>query len=287
MPVNHIQTREQYVTLKDSSPLLVVDFYATWCGPCKSIGPVFDRLSSKPESGACSFARVDVDRVQSLAQECGITAMPTFLFFRNGTQVDELKGADPRALETKLNALILSSVKSTSTLVRGMIVLNDKIDVKQLEVLNLDSSSVLRSLIDPSSTESISSETDEQLMIYLSFQESVKVHSIRLRVDPGRLSYAPAELRIFANRPNILTFDDVDAIPSTQKISTSDILYDGEGAAIVGLRYVKFQKVNSLVIFVERNGGEEEVTMMRSIEFLGSFEAANSSGVVKKIEDHE
>lgn len=288
MPVVSVKSQDEYASLKSTSPLLVLDFYATWCGPCKSIGPVFDKLSDKAENAACKFARIDVDQLKSVARECQVTAMPTFIFFKDGVQVDQLKGADPRALETKITKLVSSGSTNTGpTLVKGMISLNSKIDIKQLEILNLDAASVARGLVDPSSTSTVASDSDQQLMIYLPFQESVKVHSIVLRTDPAALASAPAEIQIFANRPNILGFDDVDSIPATQRLASNEIVYDESGQALVGLRYVKFQKVNSLVLFVDQNKEEEEITTLRSIEILGSVESSNSSGVVKKIEEHE
>ncbi|KAF5210526.1 mitochondrial thioredoxin [Clavispora lusitaniae] len=70
----------------------VVDFYATWCGPCKAIPPIFETLAQRiPE---VQFARVDVDRATDVAAEYGITAMPTILFFQDGLKVDTIVGAN-------------------------------------------------------------------------------------------------------------------------------------------------------------------------------------------------
>jgi thioredoxin-like negative regulator of GroEL len=55
--------------------------------------------------GRMTFAKVDVDAVPAVAQVCGVSAMPTFQFFKNGQKVDELVGADPRALEAKMTQL--------------------------------------------------------------------------------------------------------------------------------------------------------------------------------------
>lgn len=217
--------------------------------------------------------------------------MPTFKFFSAGTEIDTLKGADPHALGTKIKQHVSSMTKTsgTTTLVRGMISLNDKIDVKQLEMLNATEASSVRHLFDPSSKSLVKSDSDEQLMLYVPFQESSKVHSLVVRINPEQEQHAPAAIHIFVNRPNILSFEDVDSLPATQVIGTDEIQFDKTtGECIIALRYVKFQKVNSLVIFIEQNKGEEDCTMLRNMEFLGTVEATNSSGVVKKMEhDHD
>lgn len=76
--------------------LSVIDFYATWCGPCKAIEPVFAMLSERiPE---VQFGRVDVDQAAEVAQEYQITAMPTCLFFKGSEGIDQLVGANPPQL---------------------------------------------------------------------------------------------------------------------------------------------------------------------------------------------
>jgi len=80
--------------------LVVVDFTATWCGPCKRIAPFFDELSTKYEKAV--FLKVDVDQCQETAAANGVSAMPTFIFFRNKTKIDKIQGADNKALEEKV-----------------------------------------------------------------------------------------------------------------------------------------------------------------------------------------
>lgn len=77
--------------------LVVVDFTATWCGPCKMIGPVFDSLAAEYE-GRAAFLKVDVDQNAETAQDCGIRAMPTFQFYKGGGKVAEFAGADQAKL---------------------------------------------------------------------------------------------------------------------------------------------------------------------------------------------
>ena len=80
---------------------LLVDFTATWCGPCKAIGPYFEELAAKfPD---VTFVKVDVDELDDVAASCGISAMPTFQLYSNGVMVKEMCGADKAKLEALAN----------------------------------------------------------------------------------------------------------------------------------------------------------------------------------------
>ena len=81
--------------------LLVVDFTATWCGPCQMIAPTYAALAEEYAESAI-LVKVDVDELGELAQQLGVTSMPTFLFFRNGEMIDSMRGAD----EAGLRALV-------------------------------------------------------------------------------------------------------------------------------------------------------------------------------------
>ena len=69
----------------------VVDFGATWCGPCQRIAPVFQKLAE--EMPDVVFVKVDVDENEETAGACGIQAMPTFQYYKNGAKVHEFSGA--------------------------------------------------------------------------------------------------------------------------------------------------------------------------------------------------
>ena len=71
--------------------LTVVDFTASWCGPCQRIAPVFAKMAE--EMPDVEFVKVDVDENEETAQACGIRAMPTFQFYKAGNKVDEFSGA--------------------------------------------------------------------------------------------------------------------------------------------------------------------------------------------------
>lgn len=80
--------------------LVVVDFFATWCGPCKMIAPLLEKFSK--EYTSAKFIKVDVDELGEVAQEYEVSSMPTILFFKNGQVINKVIGANPAALKQVL-----------------------------------------------------------------------------------------------------------------------------------------------------------------------------------------
>ncbi|RGP74772.1 thioredoxin [Fusarium sporotrichioides] len=97
MPVTPIESLAQFRELIESQQTVIIDFWATWCGPCRMISPIFEKLSDT--FGNVTFAKVDVDACPDVAQELGIRAIPTFIAFKNGQKSSEALGADPSKLE--------------------------------------------------------------------------------------------------------------------------------------------------------------------------------------------
>ena len=83
------------------SGVKLVDFWATWCGPCKAIAPVLDELSSEFE-GKARIVKIDVDQNPNLAAQYGIRSIPTLFMFKNGEKVDATMGMQPKAQLTAL-----------------------------------------------------------------------------------------------------------------------------------------------------------------------------------------
>ncbi|KAF1837742.1 thioredoxin-domain-containing protein [Decorospora gaudefroyi] len=86
-------------TLLKTHTYLIADFYATWCPPCKQIAPIYNQLSTTNSArGKFVFVKVNVDEQRELAGQYGVTAMPTFMLFREGKKVEVVRGADIRVL---------------------------------------------------------------------------------------------------------------------------------------------------------------------------------------------
>ena len=87
----------------DSSDVVMVDFFAEWCGPCKMLAPVLEELSSEM-AGRAKILKVDVDKSPDFAQKYGISGVPTVMVFRNGAPVDKMVGFQPKqVLKSKLD----------------------------------------------------------------------------------------------------------------------------------------------------------------------------------------
>ncbi|KAE8137370.1 thioredoxin-like protein [Aspergillus pseudotamarii] len=93
--VSPLNSLDEFHNLINSGEVVIIDFWATWCGPCRAISPVFEKLASEPKFSSIKFVKVDVDQQEDIAQEVGIRAMPTFMAFKNGNKIDELVGANP------------------------------------------------------------------------------------------------------------------------------------------------------------------------------------------------
>jgi thioredoxin 1 len=74
-----------------NNDLLLVDFWAEWCGPCKSMHPIFTRMAKKYKR--VRFGRVNVDNAQDIAMKYGVQSIPTFIMFKNGEIVNTMVGA--------------------------------------------------------------------------------------------------------------------------------------------------------------------------------------------------
>lgn len=79
----------------DSGKLVMVDFWATWCGPCQMLGPVIEQLAEEYESQDVIIGKVDVDENPELAKKYGVMSIPTVVFLKDGEEFDRKVGAMP------------------------------------------------------------------------------------------------------------------------------------------------------------------------------------------------
>ncbi|XP_024022438.1 thioredoxin H-type [Morus notabilis] len=106
--VNIINTKESWdqklEEAKRDGKIVIANFSATWCGPCKMIAPLYCELSEKYPS--LMFLLIDVDEMTDFSSSWDIKATPTFFFLRDGEQIDKLVGANKPELQKKITAIV-------------------------------------------------------------------------------------------------------------------------------------------------------------------------------------
>ena len=93
---------ESFQELIQSEKPVLVDFYATWCGPCKAIAPMVEELAGS-HGGKMNFRKMNIDDHPKVAGRYGIRAIPTLLVFKGGQVVDQYRGAKPPESSTYIN----------------------------------------------------------------------------------------------------------------------------------------------------------------------------------------
>lgn len=257
--------------------------------------------------------------------------MPTFIIFKNKETVESIQGADPVKLSAAVKKLVAeadsdggaggfassSSGGGTWTAFKapkGYSDVTSDVDVRGLDLLNADSNfgaaRVLFNGNKPSALDSkgnesqkkgdgegkdwVESDTDEQLMLYVPFMSTMKVHSLHITSLPpkeavegtkeDKVPMRPKELKVYSNRPNVLGFDETEDVPATQEIVLNRSDWDDKsGTAKVELRFVKFQNVKSLVIFVVKGEGEGKKTRIDRIRIVGESGEKRDPGKLEKV----
>ncbi|KAG7386588.1 Thioredoxin-like protein 1 [Phytophthora pseudosyringae] len=157
--------------------------------------------------------------------------------------------------------------------------LKEAISTKDCYCLNEDPSKPFRNVFMGDETLVLKSDADEQLMLYIEFQDTVKVFSLNIQAPQGE--EAPRVVKLFVNRPNLGFSDATDVEPTqTIELTDEDLLPEND----VELRFVKFQRVKNVTVFVEENNGAEE-TVISSLKFFGASTAIQFAALERNIDN--
>jgi len=263
-------------TSSSNNKLIVIDFYAIWCGPCKTIAPFVHRLSVKFPH--VTFLKVDVEKFPVIAEKYNVNAMPTFVFLKNRLKIDELKGANTVGLEAKVN-----EHAGENPFVEGDVAVKGQMDLMTLirkencECMNELNNYGLNQALEKGSGY-LQSDADEQLIIYLVFNQVVKIHSIRFDAP---LENGPKNVKFYINQTTPPDFESCIDTPGVQELElTEDDLKEGN---LNALKFVKFQNVLSLTIFVQDNQQDQNTTRINYLAIYGKPVATTNMNEFKRV----
>lgn len=297
--MQEITSLSQFNKLK-VSPLLIIDFYAVWCGPCKAISPGFERLAKQHESStSIVFAKVDVDKAKDVAQACGISAMPTFQFYKSGNKVDEVKGADVQQLTTKIGYYATQATKENvgqgtkagdsktgdfNSATTGLGSLRSLIDINASKLLNASNLSSIKNIASPPPAGyAVASAPGARLLIHLPFNQAVSPSHVKITIAKDSISNAPSRIQIGTNvvvrivksSDGVESSDlDMDSLAKAENLQSFNVYSDEyvNGTAELKLKASKFTAIKSLTIRIDANmsGETTKATKVGEMDIIGS-----------------
>lgn len=204
---------------------------------------------------------------------------------------------------------------------RGYSDITNQIEVRNCELLNADDEAgpvkVLFENTRPSALDGkgkasstkdwVQSGADDQLLLYIPFQSVVKLHTLQVNhlypyhlictngiqltslpsTDDDDAPARPGTIHLYINRPQSMDFSEADDTEPTQVIELTDADWNSDGTTNVGLRFVKFQKTNSVIIYVQKGDGEAETVRLDRVKLIGESGPKREMGALQKVGDDE
>ncbi|KHN95342.1 Thioredoxin [Metarhizium album ARSEF 1941] len=334
-----ISSKEQFDDIRKSSKLLVVAFFAVGCAPCRRFAPTYQTLAqtaSRPS--ILTFASVDVERAEPLAKEYLITALPTILLFQEDKLIQSVEGAkasDIKQIILNMYAEYLSIHRGRPStpisgsgswvgaeIPRGYSDISDQVEIGNCELSNADEGAgtvkVLFDVTKPSAlsgddsdaaNDYVQSGADDQLLLFIPFQGTVKLHTLQVGRDKNRSRLRaktngstqvtslppkdqddvsrPEVIQLYINRPQHMDFSEADDTEPTQAITLTPEDWNTQGTASINLRFVKFQKTTTLIIYVQRGEEGADAVRLDRIKLIGEAGTKREMGKLQKVGDDE
>ncbi|CAI5757662.1 unnamed protein product [Candida verbasci] len=319
MSIQFVKSTTDFNNYIKNNKYLVANFTASWCGPCQAIKPIVDKLYDNFKN--VEIVRVDLDSQRDLATKFTVTAVLTFIFIKNGTETDRLKGANVDQLHHKIEEYntqaqnegisrkgssqvanyssnaYLKDIKSYIS--KGFDILNSNIEYSSFELLNglnIYKDATYKDLFNLDSNEkgTIISDSDSQLLIFIPFLNISKIYSIliklnkqvkkdNLKIDQEDVDelQLPNLCKLWSNR-SVLSFEEASEDNNSPHLEKIE---GSDGSWYeVKLKYVKFQNVQNLTLFFDSED-EDSHTIIEKIIIVGVNGESKDQGSLPKLED--
>ncbi|OAQ72737.1 thioredoxin [Pochonia chlamydosporia 170] len=324
-PPVQITSKEHFDGILKKSKLVVADFFADWCGPCQQIAPVYEALSqSLTRPDLLTFVKVDTEKNQALSEEYQISALPTFLLFQKGKVIQTVQGANPtelRRIIQKLSSELESADEASGSgggggssssssngpwtgaeIPRGYSDISDQVETRNSELLNADDDAgpvkVLFDIAKPAALNNddnttkdyVQSGADDQLLLFIPFQGTVKLHTLQITSLPPKGQddvSRPEVIHLYINRPQNMDFSEADDTEPTQAITLKPEDWNAQGTANISLRFVKFQKTTTLILYVQKGEDDAEAVRIDRIKLIGEAGTKREMGKLQKVGEDE
>ncbi|KAL1891223.1 Thioredoxin-like protein 1 [Ceratocystis pirilliformis] len=324
MTIVEIESLDQIVGLVKNTATFVVTFYKNDCQKSNTLLRVIGLQTNYFNApGNVAFGKVNVDLRSEIAAHFNIIGTPSIATFLKGKldkvmKEPELKQIGNIGRELRLRARISDQLSgggpsepeamwNGASIARGYADITGSVDCKGVDLLNSDDSA--RKLLSPSKPSAlrpgsaaaaaieerdwVESSVDQQLLLYTPLDSVSKLHTIQITSLPPKENeeddaeiMRPKLIYVYINQPHNLDFNEADDLPPTQAITLADKDWNDQGTANIPLRFVKFQKITSIVLYFVEGDGESDITRIDRIRYIGEVGESRKVTKLEKIEDH-
>jgi len=275
----HINADEEFVALMETtgdSRLVVVDFYTTWCKPCKEMNPIISRLAqSFPKT---LFIKVNAEKCMDTSTEYNISGVPAFVFFRNNSVIDHIQGKDPEQLERKIklyevpkpvtplkNTVVGSTGTSSGTAASGFYGISSVgkyLDKDNCRCFNDLAVTSFQAFLDGRKLSS-GKGVGKLLMVYV-FNQPLMLQHFKIKAQKHS---GPKSIKFFINQPITSDFENLTNLTPVQEniLTESDLLGENK----LDFEAVRIKPVSVLHVLVPENLPGHRKIEIDSLNFYG------------------